>query len=86
MWSIPEARMKMRRPHDVPLARQALAVMKVIWPLSDHGDLVLPSIRSTKRMLSENAMNSALRRMVFDKVEMVSHGFRSTASTILFKQ
>jgi integrase len=83
LWRIPAERMKMRRPHDVPLSRQALEILRDIWPLSDHGDLVLPSIRSSKRPLSENAMNSALRRMGYQKHEMTSHGFRSTASTIL---
>jgi integrase len=83
LWRIPAQRMKMRRPHDVPLSRQALAVLKDIWPLSDLGDLVLPSIRSAQKSLSENALNSALRRMGYTEQEMTSHGFRSTASTIL---
>jgi integrase len=55
-WRIPEERMKMRRPHDVPLSRQALEILRDIWPLSDHGDLVLPSIRTAKKPLSENAL------------------------------
>jgi len=83
LWRIPAERTKMRRPHDVPLSAQAVKVLQEIWPLSDHGDLVLPAIRSAERMLSENAMNSALRRMGYTKEEMTSHGFRSTASTIL---
>lgn len=83
VWRIPEERMKMRRPHDVPLSKQALQILQDIWPLSDNGDLVLPSIRSAKKPLSENAMNSALRRMGYTKEEMTAHGFRSSASTIL---
>ncbi|MGD0184016.1 MAG: integrase arm-type DNA-binding domain-containing protein [Roseiarcus sp.] len=83
IWRIPEERTKMRRPHDVPLSRQSVAVLKEIWPMSDYGDLVFPSIRSSKKMLSENAMNSALRRLGYTQDEMTSHGFRSTASTIL---
>jgi integrase len=83
VWRIPAERMKMRRPHDVPLSKQALEILRDVWSLSDHGELVLPSIRSTKRPLSENAMNSALRRMGYEKDEMTSHGFRSAASTIL---
>src|ERR1700693_4078698 len=55
MWRIPEQRMKMRRPHDVPLSTQVLEILKDIWSLSDNGDLVLPSIRTTKKPLSENA-------------------------------
>lgn len=83
MWRIPAERMKMRRPHDVPLSRQALAILKDIWPLSDGGDLVLPAIPSPDRPLSDNAMNAALRRMGYTRDEMVAHGFRSAASTIL---
>src|SRR5205807_9275932 len=67
LWRIPAERMKMRRPHDVPLSRQAIEILRDIWPLSDNGDLVLPSIRSIQRPLSENAMNSALRRMGYAK-------------------
>ena len=83
LWRIPAERMKMRRPHEVPLSRQALQVITDVWSLSDNGELVLPSIRSLNRMLSENAMNSALRRMGYTQEEMMAHGFRATASTIL---
>lgn len=83
LWRIPAERMKMRRPHDVPLSKQALTIIRDIWPLSENGQLVLPSIRSLDRPLSENAMNSALRRMGYTQEEMTAHGFRSSASTIL---
>ncbi|UCI19275.1 tyrosine-type recombinase/integrase [Mesorhizobium sp. B2-1-8] len=83
VWRIPAERMKMRAPHDVPLSKQALRVLEEIWPLSEHGGLVFPSIRSTRRPLSENSMNSALRRMGYGKDEVTAHGFRVTASTIL---
>ncbi len=83
IWRIPAERMKMRRPHDVPLSMQAIEIIKDIWPLSENGELVLPSIRSLDRPLSENAMNSALRRMGYAQEEMTAHGFRSSASTIL---
>lgn len=83
MWRIPAERMKMRRPHDVPLSRQALAVLQGVWDLSQADGLVFPSIRSAVRPLSENAMNSALRRIGYAKEEMCAHGFRASASTIL---
>jgi integrase len=83
MWRIPAERMKMRRPHDVPLSKQSLAVLRDVWELSDGEGLVFPSVRSAIRPLSENAMNSALRRMGYTKDQMVAHGFRSSASTIL---
>jgi integrase len=82
-WVIPAERMKMRRPHDVSLSRQALVTLREVWGLSHGNGLVFPSIRSIARPLSENAMNSALRRMGYAKDEMCAHGFRSSASTIL---
>ncbi|MBS0541715.1 MAG: tyrosine-type recombinase/integrase, partial [Proteobacteria bacterium] len=82
LWRIPAERMKMRRPHDVPLSRQAVGLVESIFDLSD-GKLLLPSIRSPERPLSENGMNSALRRMGYTKDEVTAHGFRSSASTIL---
>jgi integrase len=66
-WEIPAARMKLKLPHNVPLSRQALAVLESIRPLTGHGQYVFPSIRSMKRTLSENAMNSALRRLGYTK-------------------
>jgi len=83
VWHIPATRMKMRAPHDVPLSRQAVSVLDDIWPLSEGGELVFPSIRTRTRPLSENAFNSALRRMGYEKDEVTAHGMRVTASTIL---
>ncbi len=83
VWRIAPERMKMRRPHEVPLSTQAIALLEDIWPLSEYGELVFPSIRSNRKPLSENALNSALRRMGYQQHEMTAHGFRSTASTML---
>jgi integrase len=82
-WVIPAPRTKMRREHDVPLSRQAVAVLKDVARISGRARLVFPSIRSLERPLSENAMNAALRRIGFTKTEHNSHGFRSSFSTIL---
>ena len=83
MWRISPERTKMRRVHDIPLSRQALAVLEDIWSLSDLGELIFPSLRTHTRSLSDNAFNSALRRMGFAQDEMTAHGFRASASTIL---
>jgi integrase len=83
VWRIPAERMKARRPHDVPLSRQALKVLDDISPYSDEAGLVFPAVRSKQKQLSENAFNAALRRMGYGKDEVTSHGFRVTASTIL---
>lgn len=83
VWNIPAIRMKMRRAHMVPLSRQALGVLDDIRAFSGASELVFPSIRSNKKLISENGMNSALRRMGFTQDEMTAHGFRASASSIL---
>jgi len=83
VWEIPAERMKMRRPHRIPLSDQALAIIRDNWPQIDVVDLIFPSLISNRKWLSENAFNSALRRMGYEKGVVTSHGFRATASTIL---
>lgn len=83
VWRISAERTKVRRAHEIPLSRQANDLLQEIWPMSEHAELVFPSIRSNRRPLSENALNAALRRMGFRKEDVSAHGFRSTASTIL---
>ncbi|CCJ07342.1 integrase arm-type DNA-binding domain-containing protein [Methylocystis sp. SC2] len=82
IWRIDGDRTKVRRPHDVPLSRQALDVLREVKEVA-RSTLVFPSIRSNARPLSENAMNAALRRMGFTQDEMTAHGFRAAASSIL---
>jgi integrase len=74
---------KTKTPHIVPLARQAIAILKELYPLTGRTRFLFPSPRSTDRCMSENAVLSALRRMGFSKEEMSGHGFRAMARTIL---
>jgi integrase len=83
IWTIPETRTKMRRAHFVPLSNQSIQVIKNSWPEIDGVELLFPSLISNRKWLSENAFNSALRRMGYQKEEVTAHGFRATASTIL---
>jgi len=82
LWRIPAHRMKMREQHLVPLSRQAIAILKELQPHA-RGDLVFPSIRSSRRPMSENTLNAALRSLGYTNDQMTSHGFRSMASTML---
>jgi integrase len=82
IWTIPATRMKMRREHRIPLPRQAIAVLKQLYGLTAHSELVFPSIRTAARSISENTLNSALRRMGYTQHEMTAHGFRATFSTL----
>lgn len=83
VWTLSPDRMKMRREHQVPLSRQAVEIVKAYWPAIDGVELLFPSLVSNRKWLSENAFNSALRRMGYAKEEVTAHGFRVTASTIL---
>lgn len=83
VWRIPAARMKKRREHVVPLSRQALEIFGKARELSGNGHYVFPAQGARGRPLSENTVNSALRRMGFEADEMTAHGFRAMASTLL---
>ena len=83
LWTIPAAKAKMRREHHVPLSRQAVEIIKQMKTLFGDGQHVFPSMMSGKKILSENSMNSALRRMGVVDSEHTAHGFRSSASSIL---
>ncbi|WP_129649535.1 tyrosine-type recombinase/integrase [Peristeroidobacter agariperforans] len=85
-WRIPGSRMKMREPHIVPLARQAVALLRDLQPLTAAGRYLFPSLRGGDRPISNNTLNASLRRLGYTGDEMVSHGFRSMASTCLNEQ
>ena len=76
---------KTRTQHIVPLARQAMAILKELKPLTGKGVYVFPSARNPKgdRPMSDNAILAAMRRMGILKEEMSGHGFRAMARTIL---
>lgn len=81
-WVIPAERMKLRAEHVVPLASQAVERLRSLRELTGAGELVFPSLRP-RRPLSENTLNVALRNLGYDGATHVSHGFRSSASTLL---
>jgi integrase len=86
LWRIPAKRMKMRLDHLVPLSDQTCAILDDLRELTGGGRLMLPSLRSPERPISDATFIAALRRMGFEKNEMCAHGFRSMASTILNEQ
>lgn len=78
---------KTKTPHLVPLALQAVHVLRELHPLTGHGRYVFPGARSHERPMSEAAINAALRRMGYDtKTEITGHGFRAMARTILHEE
>ena len=83
IWSVPPERMKMRRPHRSPLSKQAIKLLKDLRRITGNSVFVFPSVRSNSRPISDNAMTTALRTMGYSKDQVVPHGFRATASTLL---
>ena len=83
LWSIPGAKTKMRRPLKVPLTPQSIAIFKSMQRLTGDGRYVFPSLRSNDRPMSDNCLNSALRRLGYDNTEMTAHGFRALACSLL---
>lgn len=90
VWRIPAERMKMRRPHIVPLSRQAVAILAGLYALTgkNGGCFVFPSYCRDKYFspMGKNTINNALRAMGYNARELVGHGFRSVASTLLNEQ
>jgi integrase len=82
-WRIPAEKMKMGEQHVVPLAKQALELLRELHAVTGRGQYVFPSLRGGSRPMSENTVNAALRRMGYSTEEMTGHGFRSLASTCL---
>lgn len=83
LWVIPADRMKMRRPHRVPLAPRAVATLRELQAITGTGRFVFPSVRTSARCMSEGTLNAALRRLGFTGEEMTGHGFRAAASSML---
>lgn len=94
LWTVPAHIKKQRislkndsnRVHLVPLSRQAIAILKDIYPLTGSGRYVFTGLRTTsgsanERHMTTESMLAALRRMGYSKEEMTSHGFRGIAST-----
>jgi integrase len=76
---------KTKTEHLVPLARQAVAILEALYPITgnDKTGLLFPGQRPG-RPLSDAALNAALRTMGYDtRTEITGHGFRATARTLL---
>lgn len=82
-WNLPAGRMKARRPHSVPLSNQVVALLLKLRALTGPKGFAFPAMHTSRRPMSENTMNASFRRMGFGKDEITSHGWRSTASTLL---
>lgn len=77
---------KTKTEHTVPLATQAVSILRDLHRLTGRGKYVFPG-RDPQKSMSEAAVNAALRRMGYDtKTEITGHGFRAMARTILHEE
>lgn len=80
MWNIPAEFMKMKKPHKVPLSKEALRVLDLMKAISGHREWVFPSIKAPLNHMHEQTANASIIRMGFGG-ELVAHGMRSIART-----
>jgi len=85
IWVIPESRMKMKKPHVVPLSVYALKILDELEVHTGEYDLVFQSPKRQNHPISENTLLFALYRLGY-RGQMTVHGFRALASTVLNEQ
>jgi integrase len=84
-WNIPGSRMKMKTPHIVPLASQAIELLDSLRCLTGNSEWLFPGEGRRTPTMSNNTILLALARMGY-RGKMTGHGFRGLASTILHEQ
>ncbi|HGY3714694.1 TPA: tyrosine-type recombinase/integrase [Citrobacter gillenii] len=85
IWEIPKSRMKMRRPHLVPLSIQSIAALRQLEQITGNYKLIFSGRNDVNKPMSEASINMVLKRIGYDK-RATGHGFRHTMSTILHEQ
>lgn len=83
IWSIPAEKMKMGRAHRISLSRQVLEMIEELRVLSGHRQYLFPCNGIPRRPMSENGVKQGLRRLGYGSNEMIAHGFRAMAATLL---
>ena len=81
LWEIPAERMKLKRPHLVPLTPQSISLVERLIELAGKSEYLMPG-RTVLKPVSNNTLLFALYRLGYKGV-MTGHGFRAMASTIL---
>jgi len=83
IWFIPAERMKMRRPHRVPLSRQVIDMLRELHEHTHWWKYLFPCLGKPRKPMSENAVNQGLRNLGYTSDQMTAHGFRAMAATLL---
>ncbi|EIV3803613.1 tyrosine-type recombinase/integrase [Citrobacter portucalensis] len=85
VWEIPAERMKMKRPHLIPLSTQALEIVQQLKVMSGQYPLVFPGRNDPRKTMSEASINQVFKRIGYTG-KVTGHGFRHTMSTILHEE
>ena len=85
VWEIPAERMKMKRPHLVPLSTQALEIVQQLKVMSGQYPLVFPGRNDPRKTMSEASINQVFKRIGYTG-KVTGHGFRHTMSTVLHEE
>ncbi|MBA5239055.1 tyrosine-type recombinase/integrase [Pectobacterium aroidearum] len=85
LWEVPKERMKMRRPHLVPLSDQVIGALQQLYAVTGRYNLVFPGRNDITKPMSEASINQVLKRIGYHG-KATGHGFRHTMSTILHEQ
>ncbi|PLL07255.1 integrase [Klebsiella pneumoniae] len=85
VWEIPADRMKMKRPHLVPLSTQALEIVQQLKVMTGQYPLVFPGRNDPRKTMSEASINQVFKRIGYTG-KVTGHGFRHTMSTILHEE
>ncbi|MEQ9875728.1 tyrosine-type recombinase/integrase [Pectobacterium brasiliense] len=85
LWEVPKERMKMRRPHLVPLSDQVIDALQQLQAVTGRYNLVFPGRNDITKPMSEASINQVLKRIGYHG-KATGHGFRHTMSTILHEQ
>ncbi|MFR2415493.1 MAG: tyrosine-type recombinase/integrase, partial [Veillonella nakazawae] len=85
IWEIPAERMKMRRPHLVPLSRQVIDIFQQLKPITGHYPYIFIGRNSRKKPISKESITQVIELLGY-KGRATGHGFRHPMSTILLHE
>lgn len=85
IWNVPAERMKMNRPHSVPLSDWAMELLQELHSLTGHTDYLFPSRTKAAGFISDATLTRIIERMGYKGIA-TPHGFRALASSVLNEQ
>ena len=83
VWRIPAEKMKMKKPHLVPLARQALEALRELQKITGDENWLFPARSDKSRHEWPGSLTRAIRSLGYSRDKMCAHGFRAMAATTL---